>query len=667
MSTSIRLTILAIVVVIYSTPAWSLGLGDARVQSFIGQPLELHIDLLTSPGDDMDSVSARLASADDFALIGASREAISVPLSFHVREGNASSGAFILVTSRLAVSNPVLRLVVEVNWSSGRLLREYTVFLDPPTVPSQAPAPVVTQPDQEQATRSQSAAPQAPDSAPDPEPIAEPAAVAAETAPPPAQAETTPAISATANNEEQVTAVSEEDPVEESTPAQSLQTSPNRYGPVQNGQTLWQIASNHKGNSGLDMNQVMVAIQRKNPDAFLRDNINLLKRGATLDLPSEAEMAELSSAEANALVAQQEAAFRMRSSLASSSTPLLASESVSNSPAGIPDINETSAGNSDDSEPAPADEAIARLEIVPASDEDLASGEPGTGAVPGGDGSDEVAANVREELARTEEALISAQQENVYLQERIAELEAQLGDPEGAPSDGLIADEELADLEERLQEERLSEEEAAPPVVEEAASSIPRVRTLDESESDRPWYSGPMIWIIMIIIFLAAVIGWIFNRRRAVEHYDLDANRVVAPVSGLKDEAEDILRALDADREDDGESLTATDDAESAESFVKITDASEAGEEADATDDKPDATSEPAPEKPKKPRYLYKPNHEDATVLDENSSDPEIQLDLARAYISMGDKEAARAILDEVLNLGNDDQKAEAREMMDKI
>ena len=56
---------------------------------------------------------------------------------------------------------------------------------------------------------------------------------------------------------------------------------------------------------------------------------------------------------------------------------------------------------------------------------------------------------------------------------------------------------------------------------------------------------------------------------------------------------------------------------------------------------------------------------DDAEVLDEESSDPEIQLDLARAYISMGDKEAARVILEEVTTTGSEEQQAEAQKMLD--
>ena len=650
MSTRISLTILAMVAILQSVPVWALGLGDARVQSFIGQPLELHIDLLTSPGDDMASVSAQLASAEDFALIGASREAISVPLNFQVREGGSSSGAHILVTSRIAVNNPVLRLVVEVNWSSGRLLREYTIFLDPPTVPSQAPAPVSAASDPEPPAED----PQEPvASAPEPESSPEPAA---ETSTPPVAPSSAPSTS---------------DASTESRPS----ISSRRYGPIEDGQTLWQIANLHMGDAGLDMNQVMVAIQRKNPNAFVNGNINLLMRGASLDLPSEQEVNELSSAQARELVAQQEAAFRMRSSLASSSTPLLAAESTSDS--SVSDSRSSNLAGSDTSETelASADEAVSRLEIVPASEEDLASAEPGTGAVPGGEGSDAVEANMREELARTEEALISAQQENVYLQERIAELESQLGEVESAESDGLIADDEMSELEDRLAAERLAEQEETTAVAEPAPSNTPQVVTTSNDESDRPWYSGTMTWVIMIVIVLAAVIGWIFNRRRSAEHYELDSEPLMAPVSGLKDEAEEILRTLDddsvseeeAELEDEEPEYEPEDIEDSEESDQYEEESGYVTEEADEEDEDSEEVEEPHSYVASPPRQTYEEDAGDATVLDENSSDPEIQLDLARAYISMGDKEAARAILDEVLSLGNEDQKAEAREMMDQI
>ena len=127
----------------FSPAAWALGLGDARVESFLNQPLQVRIDLISQASDDLSSVTARLASAADYELIGASREAVSVPIGFSIED--IDGDAYILATSNLAISEPVLRLIVEVSWSSGRMLREYTLFLDPPAVPEKAPAPRIDQ------------------------------------------------------------------------------------------------------------------------------------------------------------------------------------------------------------------------------------------------------------------------------------------------------------------------------------------------------------------------------------------------------------------------------------------------------------------------------------------------------------------------------------------
>ena len=128
----------------FSPSAWSLGLGDATVESYLDEPLKVSIDLISKESDDLTSVIASLASADDYQLIGANRESVSVPISFTVEDMDGD--AYISATSLLPVSDPVLRLIVEVNWSSGRMLREYTLFLDPPSVRAAAPAPRMESP-----------------------------------------------------------------------------------------------------------------------------------------------------------------------------------------------------------------------------------------------------------------------------------------------------------------------------------------------------------------------------------------------------------------------------------------------------------------------------------------------------------------------------------------
>src|SRR5210317_305031 len=125
----------------FSPAAWSLGLGDVTVDSFLNQPLQVKIDLITRETDDLAAVTAQLASADDYELIGASRDAIPVPIRFTVEDIEGTP--YLLGTSNLPIGNPVVRLIVQLNYASGRLLREYTVFLDPPTQAAQAPIPRV--------------------------------------------------------------------------------------------------------------------------------------------------------------------------------------------------------------------------------------------------------------------------------------------------------------------------------------------------------------------------------------------------------------------------------------------------------------------------------------------------------------------------------------------
>ena len=127
----------------FSSSAWSLGLGDATVESYLNQPLQVKIDLISRAADDMASVTARLASADDYAMIGANLDSVPVPIRFAVEDRDGD--AYILATSNLPIGEPVIRLIVEVNWSSGRLLREYTIFLDPVMFSEPAPVPRIDQ------------------------------------------------------------------------------------------------------------------------------------------------------------------------------------------------------------------------------------------------------------------------------------------------------------------------------------------------------------------------------------------------------------------------------------------------------------------------------------------------------------------------------------------
>ena len=139
MQINFRLT-LCFVLISFSPALFALGLGNAQVRSYLNQPLNARIELISQSQEELNTVIAGLASVADFEIVGLSRS-VSVPLRFDVNAELAN--AFITVTSQLPISDPVVQLVVEVTWSGGRMLREYNLLLDPPTFASRAPAPAV--------------------------------------------------------------------------------------------------------------------------------------------------------------------------------------------------------------------------------------------------------------------------------------------------------------------------------------------------------------------------------------------------------------------------------------------------------------------------------------------------------------------------------------------
>jgi pilus assembly protein FimV len=611
-------TMLAVASLSYSPESAALGLGDATVESFLNQPLAVRIDLISRESDDLASVTARLASADDYELIGASRESVSVPIRFAVED--LDGDPYLMATSALPVGDPVVRLIVEVNWSSGRLLREYTLFLDPPLVPEAAPLPRVDK-RAEPAPVSQRPSPE-PRTSPETEPAAE---------------ADRPAAAPTAGRQ----------PV-----------AAGEYGPVKSGETLWGIARDWSRGTGMEINKVMIAIQRENPGAFLDNNINLLKRGAILRMPAADEVNEIPTAAAiNEVSAQSQAFQRGRTAdlAASPSTPLLAEEST---PAPVEDGEpeteaaaelapepEVSDAKMADSEPAEAQEDPAETapeeEPVPEQEPDQVvtdqlelvppSAESELDSVYGFEESDEEAADasmavtsLRENLARTEEELISQQQQNSYLEERIKELEAELA----AKQQQGVADADLANLEDRLREDRV---------------------TQTRDDTAEPWYSRTAFWLIGLLVVLAGFVGWLLSRRGG---HEADTGLGASDeLREIQDEAEEVLRVLDEPTE-----VPAAMTPEEPEG--------ETPEELEEPEDEQDVEQPQAKDtRPKSGRG----SEDYAEVLDQESSDPEIQLDLARAYISMGDKEAARVILEEVVANGSEKQQDEAKKMLELL
>ena len=129
--------------------AWALGLGDIRLSSALNQPLRAEIELLAATPDELDNLTVQLASQDTFERYDLERPLFLTSLQFEIVKSGNADGNVIRVTSSEPITEPFVTFLVEASWSRGRLLREYTLLLDPPTFappPSTQQAEAVTAP-----------------------------------------------------------------------------------------------------------------------------------------------------------------------------------------------------------------------------------------------------------------------------------------------------------------------------------------------------------------------------------------------------------------------------------------------------------------------------------------------------------------------------------------
>lgn len=243
--------------------AAALGLGDIQPKSFLNQPLAAEIPLLTDVPVEVTGLSVTLASPEVFAQFGLPHPSQLTGLNFVVLPG--AGGGVIRISSTTPVSEPFLTLLLELRWPQGRLLREFTVLLDPPDFGA-AVTPPVTQP-----------------------PAASPAAAveSGQMQPPESPAEAAPESTA---------------PVAPM-PAMNSATSGQTHV-VQHSETLWAIAERYRPGKSVGINQMMVSIYRTNPGSFA-GNINRLRAGSALQIPDREAIERFGSTEASEEVARQ--------------------------------------------------------------------------------------------------------------------------------------------------------------------------------------------------------------------------------------------------------------------------------------------------------------------------------------------------------------------------
>ena len=281
----------------------ALALGRITAQSNLGEPLVAAIEVPDINDEERASLKVTLASSDAFRIAGMEyNPALATTQINLLRRDNGSS--YLSVRSDKIVTDPFLNLVINANWATGRIVRNYTLLLDPPA-----------------AKQSESAAVTAPVAvlpAPAPQALA-PAVIAAPTATAPASAPT--AVSSAVSQAPAAVAMPKAIATTVKPSAAPTKTPSNNSGEqvkVGNGDTAGKIAANNlPGNVSLE--QMLVAMLRGNPQAFVANNINRLKAGEILDLPTEAEASAISTKEAKqSLVAQSKDFNNFRRKLAES-------------------------------------------------------------------------------------------------------------------------------------------------------------------------------------------------------------------------------------------------------------------------------------------------------------------------------------------------------------
>src|SRR5579859_427899 len=298
--------------------SWALGLGEIHLNSSLNEPMNAEIDLIAAGPEELGALRAALAPKDAFTRYGIERPPFLSTITFKVAK--SKDGRDVLqVRSTDSIPEPFVTFLVEVNWARGRLMREYTVLLDPPvytpgerastaapvaaatTAPAptpparSAPVPAAASPAAAPATPSSDAATSSPAPRHARRSSGRPGGSAASAATPP-NTSTSPSTSPSAGSA----------PSASNTEPSSLVGDTYR---VAQGDTLSKIAHSLRAGSKAEIDQTMIAMYRSNPDAF-GGNINILRRGAVLRVPGGDEIAALNQTEAMSEVHRQMDAWR---------------------------------------------------------------------------------------------------------------------------------------------------------------------------------------------------------------------------------------------------------------------------------------------------------------------------------------------------------------------
>jgi len=643
--------------------AAAVELGNITLQSASGQPLLATVQLADVDGLLASDIRVSVASVEDFERFSAERPDVLDTLEIEVDFSGTSP--VLLISSPLTISAPFLSLVLDTRWPAGRLLTEYTLRLQSPAFSSQTGAPSSVAP-----VRSMNVLQEPDEVASSPAVTApEDSGTAATDTPAPAATQVSGAASTSSSTS---TAAA---PSSASTESPSAVVSNASTIAVNAGDTLWELALRVRPDASVTVQQTMLALQSLNPDAFIGGNINRVRRGEILQVPELSEIRRLSAAEAVTEVTRQN---RLMASRAANVAEQPATSAPSPAPAG--------AG------------AHGELRVVTV-DEQATNQQPNAEAA--GNQSSQNAQQIsvlEDRVALREEDLARLDSENNELNARLAMLQQQI-----AAAQELIRlrDLELARMQQTLAEERAAAE-AAPAgsqdtLITMAPDAGPVQRFIQMITSNTWAMLGVVAALILILVLV------LIRRNRVAAESEAKINERNDDGMALGSDADDLLfsgvaeaatdssardnavvnkAGSDEDEQTEVETVvtkTANQGAEDNQSSVDETGADIDWPDANEQDSKPATpTKSPASAADDFDDLAFLPSEDDFSdkVDDEDNEDFNFmtdadeaasKLDLARAYIDMGDADGAREILEEVLKEGTEVQREEARDLLGRL
>ncbi len=467
--------ILLMMAVAFAVPANAQGLGDITVESALNQPLRAHIQLLDVGRFDVSQVKATLATDKEFEIAHVERNTHLALLKFQVEIHKDGTGD-ILVTSTDDISEPFLNFLVGVSWPGGRTLREYTLLLDLPQNSKVASAAKVS----------------------------------------------TPVTGAAAQTTASQNATS---------------TSPALEYVVNKGDSLYEIAAQTRPSGSVGVQQMMVAIQRANEDAFVNNNVNRILVGKVLRIPRQDEINLIDQEAAVAQINQQNQEL--------TAEPLAVNDS------------------------AGAKGAKARDELT------LLSGDQDAG----GGGSSDLDATIKSlknQLMLGEESLDRSKLENLELTNRLSAVQEQIDLLQNIIT---IEDERIAQLQAQLSKQSVATKDAVTSA-EAAATSASAGGTVDEIVA---LLSNSVVLLGAVLAVAVAVALMIFIKRRKAQAETGEDDEVSLDELADAAEAEDngggiramltafMSRFRRAERQDEDEPVFAPEPAAAPEVAVKPT------------------------------------------------------------------------------------------------